>query len=107
WAPLETVRAVVGPVELGVAFVAADLVLTAATALAARQPRYLAAGVLFPLLRIVDATAVLRATLRRHRVGAAKVTVPAPRQAPERVPRPRRRFPVPVGWALWVAAAAA
>ncbi|HEV7651948.1 MAG TPA: glycosyltransferase [Actinophytocola sp.] len=73
WAPLAAARSVVGPVELGLAFVLADYALTVAAALAARQPRYLLAGVLFPLLRLVDAVAVLRASVGRHEVAAAKV----------------------------------
>ncbi len=116
WAPLAAARSVLGPVELALALVAADYVLTAAAALAARQPRYLLVGVLFPLLRVVDAVSVLRASLGRHPVTAGQVetrarpvTVPEPREAPEDAPaRPRRRRSlVPAGWVLWAAAATA
>ena len=122
WPPLAAARSVVGPVELGLGLVLADYLLTVAAALAARQPRYLLAGVLFPLLRLVDAVAVLRAFAGRHQVLAEKVAtapkppkpaksvrVPEPRPAPEepRTPRAPRRWSVPLGWTLWAIAAAA
>ncbi|MGH3877466.1 MAG: glycosyltransferase [Actinophytocola sp.] len=119
WAPLAQARSVVGPVELALGLVLADLLLTAATALAAREPRYLLAGLMFPLLRVVDAVTVLRACLRRHPVPATRVVhvpepvqrivLPVQREAPERPRRVRRprRWWLAVGWALWVAVAGA
>ena len=121
WPPLAAARSVVGPVELGLGLVVADYLLTVAAALAARQPRYLLAGVLFPLLRLVDAVAVLRGSTGRHQVAAEKVVsaakpprepraprVPAPRPAPaERGERRPLRWSVALGWALWTVAAGA
>lgn len=115
WAPLDAARSAGTPVELAGGLVAADVLLTLAAAVAARQPRYLLAGPLFPLLRIVDAVGVLRATLARHpttagRIEAPAATVPEPRAAPDDEPaRERRavRWSVPLGWALWTAAAVA
>jgi hypothetical protein len=122
WAPLAAARSVIGPVELALALVLADYLLTVAAAVAARQPRYLLAGVLFPLLRLVDAATVLRASVRPRPMSAEKiekprteliprVTVPAPRpelDAPKATRATREhRWPLAVGWVLWVAAAAA
>jgi hypothetical protein len=102
--PFAAARSVVDPVWLVLALVLADYALTVAAALATRQPRYLLAGVLFPLLRVADAVSVLRASVRRDRARA--VVVPQPRAAPA-PGRARRRFPVPAGWVLWAVAAAA
>jgi hypothetical protein len=119
FAPLAAARSVTGPVEVALALVAADYLLTVAAAVAARQPRYLLAGLLFPLLRIVDAVAVLGASPRGRKepAPAAPVTesvaLPAPREAMEAPPaRPKparrpRRWSLAAGWVLWVAAAAA
>jgi MFS family permease len=132
WAPLAAARSVTGPVELALGLVLADYVLTVAAALASRQPRYLLAGVLFPLLRVVDAVAVLLPAAGRapERVPVAK-PVPPPRPAPQPEPQPEprraaiptpRREPRPArppagtgrrpwlvltGWTLWTVAAAA
>ncbi len=105
----------VGPLQLALGLVLADYLLTIAAALATRQPRYLLAGPLFPLLRVVDATTVLRSAFRRRPATAVTVgrapEVPRPRRAPDS-PRPARargprRWPVPAAWALLVAVAAA
>jgi hypothetical protein len=114
WAPLAAARSVTGPVELALGLVLADYLLTVAAAVAARQPRYLLAGVLFPLLRVVDAVTVLHASIRPRPVPAERiptVDVPAPRREPD-APKPARvarphRWSVLVGWVLWVAAAVA
>ncbi|MGH3760758.1 glycosyltransferase, partial [Actinophytocola sp.] len=101
WVPRWVPRSVVAPLEPALGLVLADYLLTVAAALAARQPRYLLAGLLFPLLRVVDAVIVLRASANRH-----PVTVVRPRAKAPRVRRPRR-WSVVAGWVLWGTAAVA
>ena len=102
WSPLAAARSVVGPLELVLGLVLADLLLTAGAAIATRQPRYLLTGPLFPLLRVVDAVDVLHASVN-GRLGRAEVAEPV---APTGSWR-RLSAGAVAGWALLVAAATA
>lgn len=84
----------VGPLEPVLAVLAADYLLTVAAAVAARQPRYLLAGPVFPLLRVLDSVDLLWTAARS---GFGRTTPAAHHRLPVRAT---------LGWTLAVATAA-
>lgn len=95
--------------SIAVTIVAADYLLTVAVAIARRQPRLLLPGLLFPLLRVLDAMSVL-AALVRDRSTPEWLTLaeprPAPRERPAKPARVRNPLLAGVSWVLCLGAAA-